>query len=107
MSSRTLPWIVLVIVILVGLYFYTRPTEVTIVAPAEKSQSAAPAVAPSETTAEEPHELSPSEQTARDAAAAMKQLEHDQQHEMEKPLEPIPSGKDMATPPGEPTEKKP
>ena len=107
MSGRLMPWLLLAAAIAIGLYyFYGQTPEVTVTAPREKPVPSleGPRQMPPEPVSPSGdalgHEISPEEATARDAAAAMRQLEREQQKEIGKPsLYPDEMDKDLRKPP--------
>ena len=113
MSGRIMPWLLLAAAVLIALYyFYGQTAEVTYTVPREKPvpsmempERMPPApITPSGDAAD--HELSPSDATARDAAAANRELEREQEKDVGKPsLYPDTMDEDLRRPPPAPAKK--
>ena len=89
MSNRFLPWLIFAAALLGLYYYYGRTPEVTYTVPRQlpAPSNAIPTPLPPEgpSPSGEVREDAPAEATARDAAAAMRQLDRDQQKEIGKP----------------------
>jgi hypothetical protein len=107
MPGRIMPWLLLAAAILIALYYYYGQTpEITFTAPREPMiptqaiPAPLPAEPPSPSGDATGRELSPTDAMMRDAAAANRRLERDQQSDVGKPsLYPDTMDEDIRKPP--------